>query len=97
MTTATQTRIESLCKITNGKAEWYSTHKQLVQAETAANVSWDGNLGQHVALQLGKPVKTASGSWARQIPGTNRLAAMTEAECKAAGLNIGQDNFGDRV
>jgi len=91
MTTKTN-RADALAQITGGKSEWYSTHKALTRAEGLAGVQWDGVTGSYKPVHAGRAVKTSSGSWGRQVHGTSTIAAMTRAECKAAGLVPGPGN-----
>ncbi len=91
MTTNT-IRAAALANITGGKAEWYSTHKALTRAEAQAGVCWDGEAQAYKTITPGRPVKTGSGSWGRQVHGSTTVAAMTRAECKAAGLVPGPAN-----
>lgn len=85
-------RAEALANITGGKPEWYSTHRQISRSEGLAGVCWDGVAGSYKPADLGRPVKTGSGSWGRQMHGSTAIAAMTRAECEAAGLVPGPAN-----
>lgn len=89
-TTSTIIRIESLCRITGGLAEYYSTQKALTHAEREANVRWDGIACQHVPADPGRIVRAKTGSYAREVGG--RAYAMTAAECRANNLAPGPAN-----
>ena len=84
------TRSESIANLTGGKVEWYTSHKQIVAAELAANVVWDGNANCHTSAPEGKLVTAKTGSVARQIG--NRAYALTGAECDSLGLTRGPAN-----
>lgn len=90
--TTQSNRANALAQITGGKAEWYATHKQITAAEGNAGVQWDGVTGSYKPVDVGRPVKTGSGSWGRQVHGSTAIAAMTRAECEAAGLTPGPAN-----
>jgi len=81
-------RIESLCRITGGKPEWYATRAKLTEGERIAGCEWNGS--EHVKPKPGKLVKSSRGTWARESDG--RAYALTAAECVEQGLTPGPGN-----
>lgn len=84
------TRQESIAKMTGGKVEWYTSHKQMVRAELENNVVWDGNENYHKPAPEGKLVTAKTGSVGRQIG--DRVYALTASECEKLGVAAGPAN-----
>lgn len=83
-------RIQSLVNLTNGKAEWYSTHAAIVTAERKFHLEWDGNQSKHVKASEGRIVLATTGSVGRQVG--DRVYALSAAECAAIGRKPGPAN-----
>ena len=86
-------RAEQLAKITGGKVEWYTTRKQIAEAEGVAGVMWCGETNRYLAGSSGGDMVTANtGSRAVTMHGSGRAAVMTRGECAARGVRPGPAN-----
>ncbi len=86
-------RVASLIKHTGGKPEWYTTAKQIRDAEEQHGLQWvGGEFCRHDLREPGRLVRSRSGSWGREERG--RVVALTARECEAFGIEAGPANIG---
>ena len=86
-------RAAQLAEITGGKLEWYTTRKQITQAEGRAGVVWCGQTNRYLTGSSGGGLVTAkTGSRALTVHGSGRAAVMTRCECAARGVRPGPAN-----